>query len=79
MNLVGDAIAGGATNATGAAQAGPYSVAIYCLDGNEIVNYNSDYAEPVGDLEDGETVTFTSDLCGGKCASYVVGVDGYFS
>ena len=79
VNLVGDAIVGEATNATGAALTGPYSVAIYCFDGNKIVNYNSDYAEPDGDLEDGDTVTFTSNRYGGKCASYAVGVDGYFS
>lgn len=78
-NLVGDAIVGGATNETGATITGPYSVAIYCFNGNKIVSYTSDFAEPDGDLEDGGKVTFTADLYGDKCASYVVGIGGYFS
>lgn len=78
-NLVGDAIVGGAVNDTGAAVTGPYSVAIYCFNGNKLVNYVSDFAEPDSDLENGDTVTFAADLYGDKCASYVVGVDGYFS
>ncbi|KQV64920.1 hypothetical protein ASC64_14485 [Nocardioides sp. Root122] len=78
-NLVGDAIVGGAVNDTGAAVTGPYSVAIYCFDGNKLVDYVSDFAEPDRDLEDGDTVTFAADLYGGKCATYAIGVDGYFS
>jgi hypothetical protein len=78
-NLVGGAIVGGAVNDSGAAVTGPYSVAIYCFNGDKLVDYVGDFAEPDGDLEDGDTVTFAADLYGDKCSSFVVGVDGYFS
>lgn len=79
VNLVGEAIVGSATNETGASTEGPYSVAMYCFEGNDLAWYTSSFTEQDGPIEDGGTATFTVDLYGDKCAKYVIGVGGYFS
>lgn len=79
VNLVGQAIVGSATNQTGASTEGPYSVAMYCFEGNDLAWYTSSFTEQDGPIEDGGTATFTVDLYGDTCAKYVIGVDGYFS
>ena len=58
---------------------GPYSVAIYCFDGDNQLRQTGSYAEQDGPIEDGGTVTFTVDLYGEECPKFVVGVGGYFS
>jgi hypothetical protein len=78
-NLSGDAIVGSATNQTGASTDGPFSVSIYCFEGDNLLRYTGDYAEQDGPIADGGTVTFTADLYGEKCGSFAVGVGGYFS
>jgi hypothetical protein len=78
-NLVGDAISGSATNATGAQTVGPYSVHVYCFDGDELASQVGSYAEQDGEVEDGGTVSFTVSLYEKECSSYIVGVGGYFS
>lgn len=79
VNLVGQAIVGSATNETGASTEGPYSVAMYCFEGNDLAWYTSSFTEQDGPIEDGGTATFTVDLYGDTCENYVIGVDGYFS
>lgn len=78
-NVVGNAIVGGAVNQTGEKTTGPYGVDVYCFKGNKVVDYFSSFAEPGEDLEPGGTVTFTVDLYDNTCASYIVGVRGYFN
>lgn len=79
VNLVGQAIVGSATNQTGASTEGPYSVAMYCFDGNDLAWYTSSFTEQDGPIEDGGIATFTVDLYDDTCSKYVIGVDGYFS
>lgn len=77
--LVGDSIVGSATNQTGEGVTGPYSVPVYCFDGDQLASQFTTYAEQNGDIADGGTVTFSAPLYGDACASFVVGVSGYFS
>jgi hypothetical protein len=78
-NLTAGAISGSATNATGAQTVGPYSVSVYCFDGDEIASQIGSYSEQDGEVEDGGTVSFTVSLYETECSSYIVGVGGYFS
>lgn len=77
-NLVGDAIVGSATNETGNKVSGPYSVSIYCFDGDKLVSDINTFASPDGDLDDGGTTSFSADLYSTPCETYSVGVSGYF-
>jgi hypothetical protein len=77
--LVGDSIVGSAANQTGEGLTGPYSVPVYCFEGDQLTSQFTTYAEQDGDIADGGTVTFSAPLYGDVCASYVVGVNGYFS
>lgn len=77
-NLMGDAIVGSATNKTGSKVTGPYSVSIYCFDGDNIVSDLNTFASPDGDLENGGTTSFSAALYGKTCSTYSVGVSGYF-
>lgn len=78
VNLSGDAIVGAATNDTGADTVGPYSVNVFCFDGDTIVSQHQGFAEQ-DELPGGATATFTVSLFGATCPSYAVGVSGYFS
>lgn len=62
VNLVGEAIVGSATNATGASTEGPYSVAMYCFEGNDLAWYTSSFTEQDGLIEDRGTANFSVDL-----------------
>ena len=77
--LVGDSIAGSAINQTSEAITGPYSVPVYCFDGDKLASQFTTYAEQDGDIAKGGTVTFSAPLYGDVCKSFVVGVSGYFS
>lgn len=78
-NLVGESIVGAATNETGAETTGPYSVSVYCFDGDNLLRETSDFAEQMDEIADGGTVTFSSNLYGDPCPMYTVGVSGWFS
>ncbi len=78
-SISGDAIVGSATNTSGAETVGPYGVSVYCFDGNTLLSQFVSYAEQSDEVEDGGSVTFTASLYGDNCASFVVGVAGYFS
>lgn len=77
-NRTGKNIIGAATNKTGAPVTGPYSVDLYCFDGNEIGDHTSDFTEEDGDIEPDGVVHFTVTLYD-PCETYAVGVSGYFS
>jgi len=79
VNLVGDSIVGAATNETGAEATGPYSVGVYCFDGDNLISQFTDFAEQDGDIANGGTVTFSAPLYGADCPSFILGVGGYFS
>lgn len=80
VNYVGESIVGSATNKTGAAATGPYSVSFYCFDAGKMVHQTTDYAaESDRDIADGESVSFSTKIYGHECTEYVVGVSGYFS
>lgn len=79
VNLVGESIVGAAINTTGALAEGPYSVSIYCFDGDDLFANWIGYAEQIGEVVDGGVVTFSQSLYGDDCPTYAVGVSGYFS
>jgi len=78
-NVVGDSIVGAATNDTGAEVTGPYSVQIFCFDGDALIGHSLSFAEQDGDLEPDHTATFSVSLYDDPCPTFAVGVDGYFS
>lgn len=77
--LSGDAIVGGATNKTGADATGPFSVSVYCFDGDTLLSQFRGFTEQDGDIAADGTVTFTESLYGASCPTFAVGVGGYFS
>jgi len=74
----GSAVIGTATNGTDATVSGPYSVAVYCFQGDQLADQIGSYADQGADIEPGGTVSFTVDLYGTKCETFAVGVSGYF-
>ncbi|NYG97922.1 hypothetical protein FJ656_19165 [Schumannella luteola] len=74
----GTAIIGGAENKTKKPLTGPYSVEVYCLNGNDLAKQIGTFATEDGDIEAGDSVSFSVDLYGGTCDSFVLGVSGYF-
>ena len=76
-NLVGDAIVGAAVNDTGADTAGPYSVGVYCFEGDNIVGQLGGFTEQ-DTLAAEATGSFTVSLYGDSCPTYAVGVSGYY-
>lgn len=74
----GTSIIGRADNNTGKPLTGPYSVAIYCLDGDTLADEITGYATESGDIEAGAPVSFSVDLFDRACTTFVVGVSGYF-
>jgi len=77
-NHNGSSIIGAAVNETGEVLTGPYSVGVYCLDGDALTVSNLDFATEDGDVEPGGTVSFTHDLFDTTCDSFSVGVSGWF-
>lgn len=74
----GKSIIGSGDNKTGKPLTGPYSVAIYCLDGDALADEITGFATESGDIDAGASVTFSVDLFDRSCATYAVGVSGYF-
>ncbi|CAN5475584.1 hypothetical protein BH10ACT6_BH10ACT6_12680 [soil metagenome] len=74
----GTSIVGTGTNNTGKALTGPYSVDVYCFDGNTITNEIGDYADEDGDIAAKGQTTFTVDLADNSCATFALGIGGYF-
>jgi hypothetical protein len=77
-NLVGDSIVGSAANETGAIAAGPYEAQIFCFEGDNLASHMMTFASQQDPIEGGDTVTFSNDLLGYSCDSFVVGVTGFF-
>jgi hypothetical protein len=78
-NRNGTKIVGSATNKTGKPLTGPYSVEVYCFNGNNITGQRGDFAEESNDVQPNGTVHFTVDLYDTPCRTYALGVSGYFS
>ena len=75
----GEAIVGTAVNETGEQLQGPFSVAAYCFDeAGSLTQVVISFANEDGPIDDGATVSFTIDLYGDPCATFLVGVRGYF-
>lgn len=78
-NVSGDSIVGSATNETGVETTGPYSVEVYCFEGDTLLSSMITFAEQTDEIPDGGTVTFSANLFGDSCPTFVLGVSGYFS
>ncbi len=77
-NLIGTSIVGGAINDTGADATGPFSVSIYCFDGDNLTGETGGFGEQ-DDAAADAAVSFSVDLYDTVCATYALGVSGYFS
>lgn len=76
-NLVGESIVGGAVNEAGGDATGPFSVSIYCFDGDQMAGHRTGYADQQ-EAAEGATVSFSENLYSLSCPNFAVGVSGYF-
>lgn len=76
-NLNGGSIVGAATNASGADATGPFSVDIYCFDGDKLVDQASGFSD-MDTAAPGASASFSVDLFGQECPVFALGVSGYF-
>ena len=76
-NLVGESIVGGALNDTGANTVGPFSVSIFCFDGDQMSDHMLGYSDQQ-DAADGVSVSFSEALYGRSCPNFALGVSGWF-
>lgn len=74
----GSSIIGSAVNKTGKPLVGPYSVEIYCFNGNSLVDQITDFTSEDGDITAGASVSFSTNLYSTSCSTFVLGVSGYF-
>jgi hypothetical protein len=78
-NASRNGVVGSAVNGTGKSVAGPFSVSVYCFQGDKLLGQHGGFAEQDGPIAAGGQVTFTVDLSGSAvCPTFAVGVDGYF-
>jgi serine/threonine-protein kinase len=77
-NVSGGAIVGAAVNGTGESVAGPFSVSVYCFDGDELLSRTGDFAKQPGPLPADGQATFSANLYGATCPQFTVGVAGFF-
>lgn len=78
-NSSGDAVVGSAVNATEKSVEGPFSVSVYCFNGDKLLGTYGAFAKPDGPANPGAEVTFSVPLYGASCPTSTVGVSGYFS
>jgi hypothetical protein len=78
-NTSGGAIVGAAVNSTGKSVAGPYSVSVYCFEGDKLLRQHGTFAEQQGPVAAGGQVTFSANLYGATCPTFAVGVNGWFA
>lgn len=72
-----DAIVGGATNATDANATGPFSVDVYCFDGDNLIDQATGFSDQ-DSAAPGDAVSFSVALYGQQCSTFALGVSGYF-
>ena len=77
-NASGDAVVGAAVNQTGKSVEGPFGVDVYCFDGDKVLGEHGDFAEQQGPTAPDGQVTFTANLYGANCPTFIVGVGGFF-
>jgi hypothetical protein len=79
-NLSGGSIVGTGVNKTGKQVQGPYSVNAYCFDAaGHLLSTQGSFADQSGDLAPNASASFTLNLYGTSCPSYLVGITGFFS
>jgi hypothetical protein len=78
-NNTGSSIVGTGSNQTRAKVTGPYSVHVYCFSSIGILlGEHGDYANEDSDLAPGAKISFTADLYGAKCPTFLVGSSAYY-
>lgn len=78
VNNNGTSITGSAVNKTGKPLEGPYAVYIYCFNDSTPVSQIIDFAHEDGDVAAGASVSFSTNLYGNSCDTYLVGVSASF-
>lgn len=77
-NKVGGAIVASAVNETGAIFGGSPNLHVYCFDGDTLVAHTESFADQDGPTEDGESVTFSTDLYMESCPTFIAGAQTWF-
>ncbi|MCL2471338.1 MAG: hypothetical protein FWF25_06315 [Propionibacteriaceae bacterium] len=80
--IANGAMTGTAVNNTGASFSSPISVTVYCFSAAPdylLQTAHTGYADQSGDIAADASTTFTVDLAGDTCDSYLVGASGIFS
>lgn len=79
-NRSGGSIVGTASNATGKEVQGPYKVNVFCFtETGKMSAVHGAFANETGNVKPSGQVTFTADLFGSSCPTFVVGTTGYFA
>lgn len=76
-NLSGSAVVGEATNESAETVHGPYTVSVYCFDGDTLLSQLSTYTDQDGETAVGDSVFFSANLRDTTCPSFLVGVTGW--
>ncbi|MCL2482646.1 MAG: hypothetical protein FWF43_04355 [Propionibacteriaceae bacterium] len=78
----GGSITGTAVNNTGASLTGPVAVTVYCFSADPedlLQSAHMGYVDQTDDIAPDGNATFTVDLAGDTCATYLVGASGFFA
>lgn len=78
-NVSAEAIVGAAVNGTGESVAGPFPVSVYCFDGDKLLSETGTFAEQDGPIAADGHVTFSSNLYGAACPTFIVGLSWFFA
>ena len=80
-NLVADDygshVAGTVTNASDTTVSGPFSVGVYCFDGDLLISADTGYTDGSNELAPGASVTFSVALFDRECPTFLVAASGY--
>lgn len=76
----GGSIVGTGVNATDATVVGPFAANVYCFDAaGHVSSTVGTYTNESAEIAPGGTVSFTADLYGAACETFLVGITGYFA
>jgi hypothetical protein len=75
----GESVVGAVLNQTGVEVSGPYSVEVYCFDGDVLVDTRGGFADGPDPLPADQIVTFSVDLFDDPCPTFLVASSGYTS
>jgi hypothetical protein len=78
-NASAGSIVGTGANTTGKLLQGPYKVDIFCFNGPHFAFVRSAFTNENNDLQPGGAVSFTVNLDGAACPTFLAGISGYYA